>query len=238
MIALGLTGSAAVGKTTILNKVAEALDLHPIPSITRTYYAEMGVKDESESYSAGLGKFLAFQEGLLIRHNNWIESQIQEASRLGKRGFISDRTALDHVAFTMQRNQELPLRWILKHENILVKELNRYDHVFFLAYPAVFSPLDNEKTDDFRYDPAAKNYTITALIEYLWNRISNPRYVKKQIVDPEDDDDDMFELLPMVGVPDGFVSMTAVDNSNIWHNVPSTLSPEDRAQYIVDIANL
>ena len=168
---IGFAGAGGTGKTSVMElliKETPTLDLKRIPSVSRDFYALKGVTNEAEhsqNMTADLRKQFQFEmmDYFIARFNR---------DTVGVTNFISDRTALDHLAYCIYQSPTLTLSEYKEiKEKAIQHTLDNFDIVFFFPYPVSFSK--DVDPDSFRYAPPNKNIIIHNLIKQYLNECYN-----------------------------------------------------------------
>lgn len=131
---VGFTGSGGTGKSTVLKAILPKLvEMDPsieyLPSVARTVFSRHGVVEaDQENWSPK--ELYSFQKEILDLR---LEKEREHPN------FISDRTMIDHVAYTMFRCYEgIPDDEFASLMALLEENINQYDIIFY--FPILFTP--------------------------------------------------------------------------------------------------
>lgn len=150
---IGFTGTGGTGKSTVLNLIKDdaetELGTKLLPSVARKVFAEFDA-NESDQDSWSPHKKLDLQLAI-------IRARMDAESETGS--FISDRTMIDHFAYTVFRCYDSVSDEVFDSLMKDVKDnLANYDFVFY--FPIHFVP----PSDGMRQDGEAYRYAIDSII--------------------------------------------------------------------------
>lgn len=131
-ICIAFMGASGTGKTTLARWCEQTFELEMNPIGSRSVARGMGL--ESPYDVDKLGRRKEFQEKLQAKKMKWEQDNLHEYGREGfVKGFVTDRTTLDELAYTIMHAHEAVTEGYL--ENALV-HMKRYTHVFFCPISA------------------------------------------------------------------------------------------------------
>ncbi len=116
---IAATGSGAVGKTSVMEIIAEIYNLPFMPSVVRGFYASKGMPEgETALINEPIEKRLQFQEELF---NHYCVT-VTKFAKDNPGGFVTDRTPLCHFGYLVLY---APMLVTLPTVNELVKKGRR-----------------------------------------------------------------------------------------------------------------
>jgi deoxyadenosine/deoxycytidine kinase len=132
---IGICGAHGTGKTTLGKAISETLKLNFITNTMRSMWQEFGITD--------FEKLPADARSLFQKHA--ITRQIKFEEEQNQAGFITDRTVLDNLGYTLLNSDMFGAD--LEVYKLLVQErLKNYTHLIYL--PVVFdSPSEHLRAD-------------------------------------------------------------------------------------------
>jgi hypothetical protein len=158
---IGATGAGATGKTTVMEKVAEKLELPFMPSVVRGFFAEKNMP-EGEKALEGKSLEFKFQFQLDLFYHYCFKLEDMVKANL-ERGFVSDRTPFDHVAYIIYYSAEIiNLGTIHQIIDKAADASKVFDNIFHFPYPVSWSK--DKDADSFRIAPPGKNFMWDATL--------------------------------------------------------------------------
>lgn len=150
MYKIAFCGSHGTGKSTLLQAVANKFEIPVLDKTIRIYWESIGL-DDFEKLPANIR--IQCQLNLLL-------NQIQREDTKGKSGFITDRSVLDYIGYTIvSSDMDGTLRKL--YEELIKSRLQNYTH--FIYIPVEF---DAEK-EHLRANPASQKIVVRAMESYL-----------------------------------------------------------------------
>lgn len=160
MYKIAFCGSHGTGKSTLLQAVANKFEIPVLDKTIRTYWESIGL-DDFEKLPANIRT--QCQLNLLL-------NQIQREDTKGKSGFITDRSVLDYIGYTIvSSDMDGTLRML--YEELIKSRLQNYTH--FIYIPVEF---DAEK-ERLRADPASQKIVARAMESYLDKWLEKSTYL-------------------------------------------------------------
>jgi predicted ATPase len=164
-------GAGGNGKTSLASWVEQNLGFTRMPSPTRQFYADMGVKDEKELYSQYDDKFReSFQHALGIDFNHRLLNFV-EANK-GK-DIVVERSPFCHFAYYMFNVPGISLKQISDRQNLIHELLETLDsnhgyepYVILLPYPTTWIQAQSN-ADTFRLVQGGKDTIIQTLVRHF-----------------------------------------------------------------------
>lgn len=137
-VRVALTGASGTGKTTIANFIQKQFGLEYNPVGSRSVAKEMGFESPYDVDKAG--KRNEFQRRLLDDKIAWEKE---------RESFVTDRTTLDNLVYSMLHNvQNIDSAFLKK----AVTALHRYTHVIYFPFDAFCEPAgDATRVADLTY---------------------------------------------------------------------------------------
>lgn len=159
---IAISGSHGVGKTTLAKKLAEELGMPLISGVAREEAKRMGFVTTKGIKKMKLLDRSIYQLRVFFR-------QIQEEEKHYK-GFISDRSVFDAVAYSMYYNVDHKVISMLLHDALSHSE--RYDLILLCPPPQSSPPAD----DGFRLTDKASQDKVAQLLYDLLRKAKCPVY--------------------------------------------------------------
>lgn len=130
---IAILGAAGVGKTTLLNKIQDSLDIQIIPEQARVICKELGYKNIYEIENPKKFRFLV------------LKKQIEKEEKLNN--FISDRSTIDCWVHWVRWDFETSKTFESEqYFNLSYNQALKYSHIIYI--PRMFKP----KNDNFRWN--------------------------------------------------------------------------------------
>ena len=153
---IGLCGTMSVGKTTLVNALAELPEFKDYNFRTERskYLMEMGIPLNTDSTTKGQAVFLA-----------------ERASELMQENIITDRTIIDVMAFA-KASQSMNYLDAQEFCNFASTMLNEYDYIFYVSPEGVEIEDNGVRETDEKYRNTI-NDMINLLITQYRHKIKN-----------------------------------------------------------------
>lgn len=163
LVTVGLAGAGGVGKSTLM-RLFEAEGYALMPSISRQYYAERGLKSEQEYLNLSAESKKDFQRGML---NFYMESFDAFRMRHMEENIIADRTVFDHFAYNIYSNPGMYTLQEFEDLRATIKEYaeNVYTHIFYIPYPQPWMHHTSIE-DGFRATDPCKNFAVASIMNH------------------------------------------------------------------------
>jgi deoxyadenosine/deoxycytidine kinase len=159
MLKIGFCGAHGTGKTTIARIIAENYDLKIIEGTMRNMWKKFGISD-FEKLPADVRK--TFQYYAIL-------TQIEREEEV-ESGFVTDRTVLDNLAYTVL-SAELNQVELRLYEALTKERLKNYTH--FIYVPVEFKA----EYEHLRADPETQAKLAGIIEEYLPKMFSEGSYL-------------------------------------------------------------
>jgi GTPase SAR1 family protein len=153
---IGLVGTVSVGKTTLVNALAELPQFQNYHFATERskYLRDLGIPLNTDSTLKGQTIFLA-----------------ERVSELMKENLITDRTIIDVMAFT-NASKSIKQADKISFEEYARNFINEYDYIFYVSPLGVKIEDNGVRTTDIDYRDQI-DFTIQSLLDTYSHRIKN-----------------------------------------------------------------
>lgn len=150
---VAFAGAAGTGKTTLMKVVAEQFRLSINPVSSRQIAADMGFASPYDVDAAG--KRQLFQQRLLHGKISW---------ETGRQDFVTDRTVLDGLAYTIMHAVDMVNEGLLKG---CVDAMQNYDIIFYCPFHVFCDPAnDPQRVQDKTYHQV-HDMILTGLLKMM-----------------------------------------------------------------------
>jgi len=150
MLKIALCGAHGTGKTTLLKGIQDICDAPVLTTTMRTFYTNLGVND-FEKIPGDIRT---------IFQNHALLNQIRREDEFADKGFITDRSVLDYLSYTIISSSMADSQ--LEIYKALIKErLRHYTH--FIYVPVEF----DATAEHLRGDPKIQKVIAAVCEEYL-----------------------------------------------------------------------
>jgi nicotinamide riboside kinase len=163
---IAITGSHGVGKTTLAKAVAEKFNLLFIAEMARAVANTMNIFHTNAIVRSDVSRKVIFQETI------W---QMQLAAEESLDSFVSDRSILDVVAYSLYYGLD-GFRWQKRREWAVNYARFNYDLLIYL--PVRFKPED----DGFRLADAESQAAVNELIRDMFRDVSNEVFASERMI--------------------------------------------------------
>lgn len=158
---IGFVGTVSVGKTTLVNSLAELPQFkdYKIATERSKYLRDLGIPLNTDSTLKGQTVFLAERCAELMQDN-----------------IITDRTILDVMAFTLCANS-IDYKDKETFEEYAKEFIREYDYIFYISPDGI--PIEDNgvrETDEYYRDLI--DFTITTLIKRYGHKMPNIEIIK------------------------------------------------------------
>jgi nicotinamide riboside kinase len=153
---IGLVGTVSVGKTTLVNALAELPQFkdYKIATERSKYLRDLGIPLNTDSTLKGQTIFLA-----------------ERVSELFSENLITDRTVIDVMAFT-QCAKSIHQADKMSYEEYARNFINEYDYIFYVSPEGVDIEDNGVRTIDAEYRDLI-DYTIKGFCQLYNSRMKN-----------------------------------------------------------------